>query len=460
MGGTMSNAMNSYMSLCSTEIVNAARLKTYVGNGLSPRGFDVRCKGCDGLEDILPDAPVGGYQLPELDDAPWYDTAVPESKNFAGLMVTSVVISSPYSRNVIQNIGNGGVLGRPKLPSRTITVHGWLIGKTCCSTQYGLRWLTAALGDSPCVRGCTGCQLDFLDCCPNISAEDDCLITHDSGGNVVIYTRPDDDSEYERADDFFRHMNGVGVVSGPEIISCKGNSCGCGCGSLLEVEFVLAASSPYINSTGIAIIEDLVPTSCAETGTTCDITWVQDTDCVDPRCVEEADCTDDPDNPAPPLPPSSLSVVDTGGACFPQQTVKVCAAATQIRKWGTSTLNIDVTAGTDRPLRNLLIQLWQNPDGSPCDDPDIFPDCAAFGTLFVSYIPLGGVLHISGETRQATIVCNGKERNALSNITDVSGAPFAWPDLACSDACLCVTFDCGNISSDTSITVTRINRDL
>jgi hypothetical protein len=70
------------------------------------------------------------------------------------------------------------------------------------------------------------------------------------------------------------------------------------------------------------------------------------------------------------------------------------------------------------------------------------------------------VLHISGETRQATIVCNGKERNALSNITDVSGAPFAWPDLACSDACLCVTFDCGNISSDTSITVTRINRDL
>lgn len=453
-------AMRSYMNLCGTEVVNAARLKTYVDNGLAPSRYQVKCAGCDGLEDILPDGPAGGYQLPELDDAPWYDTAVPESKNFAGLLVTSVTVSAPYSRNVIQGIGNGGVLGRLKLNSRTITVHGWLIGKTCCSAQYGLRWLTDVLGGSHCVPNCTGCKLEFLDCCPNISGEDDCLITHDDDGNPVVFTREDASSEYERATDFFKHLNSVGVISGPEIISCQGSSCGCGCGSLLEVEFVLVAASPYINSAGTSIISDLTPTTCAEPGTTCDITWVQGDDCIDGRCVGAAACLDDPQNPTPPLPPSSLSVTDTGGACFPEQVAKVCTAIDNVRENGTSTLNIDVVAGTDRPLRNLLIQLWQNPDGADCGDPDLFPDCAAFATMFVSYIPQGGTLNISGEKRQATIVCNGQEQNASSNITDVTGAPFAWPDIACSDACLCVTFDCGNISSDTTITVTRIDRDL
>lgn len=457
----MTNSMDSYLSLGGNELVNASRLAAYVANGVFPSGFEFFCRGCDGLDAILPcvnsDPPIGGYAVPELDPAPWYDAAAPESKNFAGLLVTSVTMSAPYSRTVTQNIRQGQTLGKLKLQGRTIVVHGWLVGKTCCGTQYGLRWLTTALGDQPCTGGdCGGVELDFLDCCPSVgSGEDDCLTT-----GTGVYVRPDADSEYERAEDFFRRLNGVGVIDGPNVLSCKGSSCGCGCSALTEVEFTLSSSSPYLNSFGTPVlVDEPAPVPCVE-DPDCEITWVvcePGTSGNDIDCPAPVDCLEDPNCPLPPLPPTpSIPINDCG--CNPFQSSRLCAVIPSVKEWGSSTLNIDVYSGSSE-LRNLIIRVWQNPLALDCSD-SVFSDCSACSTLLISYIPPGSHLILSGETRSVTIECGGRSRNASQNVTNVDGQPFDWPDLTCSSACACIDFDCLNTSSDATVSITRIDREL
>lgn len=460
----MPTAMSSFMALCGNEIVNAARLKAYVDNGIVPYGFDILCNGCDGLDAILPcidsDPPVGGYQLPELDPAPWYDVAAPESQNFAGLLVTSVTISAPYSRTTTPNIGQGQTLGRLKLKGRTIVVTGWLIGKTCCAAQYGLRWLTTALGDEPCSGGgCGGCSLEFLDCCPSIGEEEGDCLTTDAG----VFVRPEADSEYQRAEDFFRRMNGVGTIDGPTPLSGKGSSCGCGGSPLIEVEFTLASSSPYFNSFGTPLLTDALATLPCDTDTVCGITWVkvpEGEDCPpDFGCTGTAlDCLEDPLCPLPPLPPVATIPVSTCAECTPLWTTRICATTTSPKDWGSATLNIDVFSGSDE-LRGLAIRLWQNPMGIACDD-DSFSDCAACSTLLISYVPPNSHFIMSGENRTVTIECNGNSRNAAQNITNIDGQPFEWMDLNCFTACICVDFDCTSTAANATITIDRIDRDL
>lgn len=458
----MTTAMSSYMALCGNEIVNAARLEAYVGNGVKPYGFDIKVPGCEGLDAILPgvdsDPPLGGYQLPDLDLAPWYDATVPESANFAGLLVTEVTISSPYSRSSTENIRQGTTLGRLKLLGRTIVVHGWLIGKTCCATQYGLKWLTTALSGPPCPEGnCGACSLEFLDCCPAIGTEEGDCLTTDAG----VYVRPSADTEYQRAAEFFRHMNGVGVIDGPNVLSCKGSNCGCGSSALVEVEFTLSSSSPYFNSCGTSVLTDQLAALPCDTED-CDITWLkieegEECPVVDPECPVVEDCLEDPLCPLPALPPA-LKIPTNPCACNPLRTTRLCVASSSGKEWGSSTLNIEVFSG-DTQLRNLAIRLWQNPLGVTCGDPE-FTDCSACSTLLISYIPPNARFVLSGETRTVTIECNGRTRNASQNVTNVDGQPFDWPDLTCFTACICVDFDCDSTAPNATISIDRIDRDL
>lgn len=461
----------SYGALGGNELWNAARLRAYVGEGISPRGFNIYCSGCDGLEDILPcitsEPPSpSGYTLPELDPAPWYDDRVPESKNFAGLLVTSVTMSAPYTRSVTQNITNGQTLGRLRLQGRTLVVHGFLIGKTACATQYGLNWLSAALDSSICSDGtrCGVSDLDFLDCCPSIgSGENDCVTTCVDGQNQT-YVRPDELSEFQRAQDFWRRMHGVGVTDGPNVVSCRGGGCtGCGCGgkgSLLEIEFTLQTESPYLYSLAEEVYK---ATDLCGGPQHCDIKWFIKASPSDPcpaseGCPEPVDCLDDPLCPPAPLPPLPTLPTKACG-CKSMYSERVCSPAVSVRDWGSSTLNVTIYAGS-KELRNVGIRIWQNPLGMSCDDRDRFPDCAACATLLITYVPAGGTLVFSGELREITITCNGVTKNAAQSITTIDGQPFAWPDLDCVDICICAEFDCAKTAPDATLLIERVNMDL
>lgn len=461
--------MASFLALNGVEIVNAARLKSYVDHGLSPNKYEVRCTGCEGLTGIIPlissAPPECGYQLPELDDAPWYDPAVPESKDFAGLLVTSATVSAPYSRVTTPNIGEGQVLGRQKLNGRTIVITGWLIGRTCCATSYGLSWLSSAIGDSPCddKPGCGGGDLDFLSCCPELCQDEGCFRTcvdDDTDCISEIYVRPHVESEWQRGTDFFRTFRGAGVVDGPNILDCQGTSCGCGCGSLLNVEFTLATSKPYAYHPADSIVKNLAVPDCTDACAGCGITWV--TDCgTDGPCGSPADCTDDPDCPFPALPPAATGSIplDQCGCITMCVSTPLIVPVDGERKFGSSVLNIDVAAGSS-VMRNLRIYLLDNPTDGPCSDL-ASEECEAFGSVLIDYVPAGGTLHFNGEQRTLTIECaDGTSRDAGRNVTDVSGLPFAWPEITCDNICVKFLFDCVHTAADATISIDRVDRDL
>ncbi|HUW00731.1 MAG TPA: hypothetical protein VMW08_00125 [Acidimicrobiales bacterium] len=108
----------------------------------------------------------GAYRSPELDGAPWYDPDVPESAEFAGLIVETIEgFDSVVRRTVTDAAIRGGSLGPQRLGARTLTVTGWLRAKTCCAAEYGLRWLEAALTGGAC-DDCALGELSMFRCCP------------------------------------------------------------------------------------------------------------------------------------------------------------------------------------------------------------------------------------------------------------------------------------------------------
>jgi len=132
----------------------------------------------------------GAYVSPALDDAPWYDPAVPESAEFAGLFVEDIVgFDSTVRRTISEGAINGGSLGPLKVGARSITVTGWLRAKTCCAAEYGLRWLTEALIGNAACEDCKLGDLYMLKCCPG---DDDaiCHIAESSEVQLVTSRNP------------------------------------------------------------------------------------------------------------------------------------------------------------------------------------------------------------------------------------------------------------------------------
>jgi len=110
----------------------------------------------------------GAYTTPELDEAPWYDPAVPESAEFAGLFITKTEgWDSVVSRSVIEGAIGGSALGPLRFTGRTVTFEGWLRAKTCCAAEYGLQWLTEALVGNTLCQDCSLADLYMVKCCPS-----------------------------------------------------------------------------------------------------------------------------------------------------------------------------------------------------------------------------------------------------------------------------------------------------
>jgi hypothetical protein len=467
----------TYASMCGVELWNRARLHRYMSNGIGPPKVALRCQSCEGLEDLIPcieDRPpevpaegLGpGYQLPELDPAPWYDPAAPASADFAGLLVLETKLSQPLDRRMQQNIGHGGTLTRMRFEGRTLYVRGILVGKTCCATAYGLNWLTQALLGDEC-DGCTGCSLVFLTCTPSTLTDCESLMVYDETGAHVPYFRTGEESEWERGTDFVRQMFGTGLMQAPEVISERsGGACqsgGCGCGIMAEVEFTIGIGNPWMYGNEVLVVEDQLLGGC-ETET-CQINFVDDPDCdpFDPCWVKDAlDCDEDPDCVGLPKPPPSgrMPLVQCG--CIPLVVGHNCVQVPGDREWFDQALVIEVYAGSE-PLRKLSIQAWQNPIDLDCCAPEnqgYFNECDACATLMVGYIPESGLLRFDSMTREVTITCNNITRPAAKNIGTLEGLPFEWFEVGCQEVCLGIAVDCLNTAEDATVSVWRAGREL
>ncbi|MEV5677078.1 hypothetical protein [Streptomyces sp. NPDC052179] len=455
-----------YLELGGTEIANHARLQAYVGSVGSPLDSVSAC-GCETFDAVL----VGDepYTTPEQDAAPWYDPDVPESADFAGMMVLRVdgLDAHPVSRTVTRAVTGGAALGPARVDARTITVTAVLLGATCCAVGYGLRWLGEALAGWT-GSGCGGDCLTLFNCCP---------------------------AELEEPEAFAaahrRTLRRVALVSAPEVIARAGGGCsgsgGCQTNAdVLTVEFGLTAATPWMWTDPVPLLDAPVPTDdgseciiwcvhdpdapppvppvCWEPGDSCQpgavVVELTDRECpvswpalethrVAPcektcrlaECEEEGALCSDPlcRTPTPPVPPPPET-------CF-------CHAVAVNQEWYELDLTgrpaafgavpiIEVFAGA-RDLRRVTVTLFERTadmDGLACEEVAEAARCTPHSVYEIAYVPAGGMVTVDGQVGRATVECGGQCEGS-SDVYGRDGGPLTVPMLMAGRYCVEIAAD-------------------
>lgn len=169
---------SGYGSFGGVEIFNHARMMSYMTGNLELGVPALRAPNtsvnpncfCPTAQPLYCDQGAGEngeYLGVALDPAPWYDPDEPGSTEFAGFFVEEITgFDSTVAREVADGAIFGSSLGPLRLKGRCMTVTGWLRSKTCCGSEYALRWLQEALmGDGSC-ENCATSDLYMLKCCP------------------------------------------------------------------------------------------------------------------------------------------------------------------------------------------------------------------------------------------------------------------------------------------------------
>ncbi|MGW1352844.1 hypothetical protein ACWCQE_26780 [Streptomyces sp. NPDC002409] len=455
-----------YMNLGGVELFNSARLEAYldsVGSALDSVGG---C-GCPTFDaEHVGDAP---YTTPWDDEAPWWDEDVPESADFAGLLVLSVdgMDDHPVTRSVTGAVAGGAAIGKPRVGPRTITVTGVLLGATCCGVEYGLRWLAQAL--SGCDDGCGGGDcLTVYNCCPL-----------------------EDEDPTEFAARHRRTLRNVALTDGPRVIARNGNGCtgsgACQNGAdLLTVELVLTAGKPWPWTDPVQVITAPIPRDdgecitwcihrgpegppppvCIEidpdvlpcgpgtvtaelTDAACEVAWPAlepvpdpcDATCRLAACPDpEALCADwTCRTPTPPtLPPPET--------CF-RHALAVNTETYELdltdwpRSFGAVPI-IEVSAGSS-DLRRVTVTLYERTlehEGMSCDEVVELERCNPHSVYEIGYVAAGGTMTLDGQVGRASVECLGR----CESTTDAYGrygGPLSFPLLTCDRYCVEIAAD-------------------
>ena len=452
------------------EVLNDARTQAYIRNGLGPGGLKVACDTlCPAMAEIIGCDPVSGYTSPIADGAPWISASYPESQDFLGLLVSDFEgLGSTLTREVSPVLNEGAILGRLRAAHRTLSWKGYLIGRTCCSVAYGLRWLTRQLsGPSACAGSCTTSTLDLIMCCPEFPdsnpANDDSvsgLVGGGYGGTIFAspsYGGPDQtvmateeifpvpESVNDRA---FRTLYNVGLIEGPLITDQVRVGCGCGCSEVMQVEFTLVAGKPYLYQNAITIAEDVplsfgVPTFAPELS-----------DCGQATCAYNPDC------PPPETPP--LPVLTNN--CY---EVPLLPTATRISVprlyWPdiSDAVPIITIYSGSQPLVSTTLDFYETVAGDPCGELvglgqlSCNPAC---GTLKIPYIPAESYFVIDGRINKMSIICPNRANTEPGE--KLTSGEWGWPVFSCHGFCFELITDQTYLNAAATVTFELVPRSL
>ncbi|WP_413808107.1 hypothetical protein [Streptomyces sp. OE57] len=426
--------LTDYITLGGVEVANHARLATYletVGSGLTSAE---PCR-CDTLTaELVGDLP---YTTPAEDAAPWYDESVPESADFAGLLVLSVdgLDTHPVKRSVTNAVTGGGSFGPARVMPRTITVTAVLLGATCCAVDYGLHWLSEVL--TGCTTGeCEGDCLTLFNCCPSEDLD------------------PETFAERHR-----RSVRRVALVDGPSVTARHGDGCtrgACSSGAdIITVEFVLSAATPWFYTDTMPVLEVAPP---VDPSTEC-VTWCLhgsgeegcEGACRLAACPDPTAACADPlcRPPAPPVP----NMPDTC-FCVPLAVERECYEVdfTDRPAWSVDVPMITIRA-EDQDIRNLTLTFYERTPGDDtltCEDMAELQRCNPHSVYHVRYLPAGGALTLDGQIGRATVECGGACETS-SDVYGRDGLPVSFTPLSCATYCLCIESDVANPPSPQAV---------
>lgn len=456
-----------------SEIINSQRTVAYIQNFNLPLTVDEDC-WCPRIMDLLDDCPSatgagpdGEYTFPSEDPAPWYDVAIPESGDFLGFLVTEFEgLGSTYTRNTFDILSGGAVLGKLRPQARVLTWRGYLFGRTCCAAEYGLRWFTAQLAGGVC-DDCSDSELDILLCCPPISGATPLPACGNSqaalGGAVSCETgnqlgEPPSFGQ-GKSSDAFRTFHKVGLAGGPVKTSVRELGCG-SCedhnGCMIEVEFSMIAGNPFMHKDPVCVC-DSIPfpacEGCAEDGANADLDfWIKVNTSSYPASEEDTesctaslectvspeDCNVDPNCPRATLP--TIPEVEDECGCESIFTTELCCEISN-DIWGKffeAVPQISIYSG-NRPMQNVTISFYENPQERTCDDEDLFDVCNLCDQLTVRYIPAMSTLTMDGLSKRVSVECIGGNVQPGESLV---ASNFRWPVFKCINYIVKISADC------------------
>lgn len=357
-------------------------------------------------------APAGEFRTPVLDDAPWYDPAVPESADLLGVFIEEARLSNPWTREVRAKM-KGASLGPGRLQGRELTITGWLYARTEAATAYGRQWLFEALAGSGC--------------------EGDCDLP-----DAVIYTH----CERQGGSSGARTLKRVGLTSfDPEIEAEFPRACG------LKFEAVLTAEIPEL-FLDPALEATLVPADLE--AVICNVCSA----CPEPDPTAcSCGALSQPTRIVPVPDPAS-------GFCEPVGILRATQPVSPPAYWREATSILEIDGGEDG-LANLRVRAWANPAGLPAPTlgDDLFACQEPCLDLEIACVPPRTRLLIDGTTRRATLLCEGVERDGYAYLSSSGGQRLRWPDVGCHGLMLVADFDADNTGPDAEISFVVVPRE-
>lgn len=459
-------AFDGYLTLAGVELVNTARAAAYAANLGLPL---VECDSCASVWAAAGSLPAAGYDTPQVDSAPWYDPAVPESARFCGFVGLEMTgtAKGTGTRSPVALPGDGSVPGRLRRAHREITVRAYGLALDQAALSYGLAWLAhALLGSSTCGgASCSGDTATLYAACP------DCTNTAVPCGL------------YER-----RTLYDVGLVEGPARVGLDRFQQGCtgepdgGVGA--EVDFTLVAGKPWFYREPVTVGSGLtfsIPSTwpcvtwtpsppapaasctaidCSTAGDIC-LQWTPLADCDTTTCSgSEGTCLNDPWCPAPAGPPTAPQPTDP---CVCLVTLSPAAALASVEagtlpRWLEKVPVISVSAGS-ADLRRLLVRFYSVGDGDLC----LFQGldlCSLRGEIGIPYLPAGATLLLDGRSQTASVVC-ADGRTTEPVVYGGTGLSWTgWPVLDCADQwCVAATADSNHVATNATVAISIAARE-
>lgn len=398
-----------YVVIGGIEVISTARAQA-LGADAGECGADEVCWDCseEAAEWLNNGQPYG-----TVENAPWYDPAVPESAmvlGFGGLEITGMT-----ERVGASTTGTSSGAARREFKIR---FAAFLADE--CGLEYAHGWLANVFSPSPCATACIGHELCVLSCCPDVDGE-----TGELAG-------PDP----------LRHLYNVEVIDGPTMIERSWDD-------PLWVEYEVTLSTPNVYVWRPPPAERVWTVRPSDGSRV-----VLDLPAVYQACPDDDECAEPFACPTPgfePLPAEPLP------ACYPAEPFEAHRRLVSV-PGGIMPASLDVvpvirvTAGR-RLMRNLVIRFYENPLGIPCDRlPELNP-CRACMDLTVVEIPANGSILMDGRTGLNTITCRNSRGQEIDRPASVYGPPIDGAGAGYVDAILCGTGLCVEVYTAVGVAV-------
>jgi hypothetical protein len=318
--------------------------------------------------------------------APWYSIEIPESQEFVGVWALDVtgLETSEIERPMAETIGSGGLPGRARDKSRTVTFDALVVACTNAGLNYGMDWLTCLLRST--------------------NSRDDSVLQY-------FAAHP----EYSTADPalLVREARGVVLTRSPEVKdSMAGGSLRNQQATIYRITWEMGVSSPYVYFPAINVDVDW------DSITTEPIEWVHSA-----LCTKPASCDSMPVLFSSTCVPETIKVVNTPppscGGCMP-----VCALDSYVYRVPTfdyPTRCQETAASitiTNTSPRELTVQAWWRPcNSNPLCDDIRFP-------LQISGLPAQASIVLDAISGRYWAVLDGRQHRAMGIVSTPNGAPW------------------------------------